>query len=137
MLVHLQKRFIKKFSDGKGITCFYSGLEVVPLTHAGFTMLSFHQGNPTLKSDDPGQTWLISAWFMNKFKGGMSPDIFRRHMKFLKENYISDTADAAYERYIEGEDVEVTRASILRVALSTFAKNSFDNMKSKEKSTKK
>ena len=74
---------------------------------------------------------------MNKFKGGMSPDIFRRHMKFLKENYISDTADAAYERYIEGEDVEVTRASILRVALSTFAKNSFDNMKSKEKSTKK
>ena len=76
MLEVLKKRFIKVFPDGKGITCFYSGLEVVPLTHAGDTMLSFDQGNPTLKSDDPGQTWLVSAWFMNKYKGGMSPDAF-------------------------------------------------------------
>ena len=37
MLEVLKKRFIKVFPDGKGITCFYSGLEVVPLTHAGFT----------------------------------------------------------------------------------------------------
>jgi len=35
MLEVLKKRFIKEFPDGKGITCFYSGLEVVPLTHAG------------------------------------------------------------------------------------------------------
>ena len=32
MLEVLEKRFIKKFPDGKGITCFYSGLEVVPLS---------------------------------------------------------------------------------------------------------
>jgi hypothetical protein len=68
MLEVLKKRFIEVFPDGKGITCFYSGLEVVPLTHAGSAMLSFDQGNPTLKSDDPGQTWLISTWFMNKYK---------------------------------------------------------------------
>ncbi len=76
MLEVLKKRFIEEIPNGKGITCFYSGLEVVPLTHTGFTMLSFDQGNPTLKLDDPGQTWLVSAWFMNKYKGGMSPDAF-------------------------------------------------------------
>ena len=43
MLEVLKKQFIKVFPDGKGITCFYSGLEVVPLTHAGDKMLSFHQ----------------------------------------------------------------------------------------------
>ena len=53
MLEVLKKRFIKVFPDGKGITCFYSGPEVVPLTHAESAMLSFDQGNPTLKSDDP------------------------------------------------------------------------------------
>jgi len=68
MLEVLKKRFIEVFPDGKGITCFYSGLEVVPLTYAGVIMLSFDQGNPTLKSDDPGQTWLISTRFMNKYK---------------------------------------------------------------------
>jgi len=62
MLVHLQKRFLVEFPDGKGILCFYSWIEVVPLTHAGFGILSFDQGNLTLKSDDPGQTWLLSAW---------------------------------------------------------------------------
>ena len=44
MLVHLQKRFLVEFPDGKGILCFYSGIEVVPLTHAGFAILSFYQG---------------------------------------------------------------------------------------------
>ena len=75
------------------------------LTHTGFTMLSFDQGNPTLKSDDTGQTWLISAWFMNKYKGGMSQDIFRRNMNFSKENYNSDAADAMYGSYMKGEDI--------------------------------
>jgi hypothetical protein len=56
MLEHLQKQFIVEF-----LSCFYSGLEVVPLTYTGFSMLSFDQGNPTLKLDDPGQTWLLSA----------------------------------------------------------------------------
>ena len=32
MLEVLKKQFIKVFPDGKGITCFYSGLEVVPLS---------------------------------------------------------------------------------------------------------
>jgi hypothetical protein len=45
MLEVPKKRFIKEFPNGKGITCFYSGLEVVPLTHAGSAMLlSFNQG---------------------------------------------------------------------------------------------
>jgi hypothetical protein len=48
MLEVIEKRFIKKFPNGKGITCFYSGLEVVPLFHAGFTMLSFDQGTRML-----------------------------------------------------------------------------------------
>jgi hypothetical protein len=68
MLEVLKTQFIKVFPDGKGITCFYSGLEVDPLTHAGDQMLSFDQGNPSLKSDAPGQTWIISSWFMNKYK---------------------------------------------------------------------
>jgi hypothetical protein len=74
MSVHLQKQFLVEYLDGKGISCFYSGIEVVPLTHAGFTMFSFDQGNPTLKTDDPGQTWLLSAWGMKKYKNAMSPD---------------------------------------------------------------
>ncbi len=69
--------------DGKGISCFYSGIEVVPLTNARFAMLSFDQGNPTLKSDDPGQTWLLSVWGMNRYKGGMSPDEFYEHVNYL------------------------------------------------------
>jgi hypothetical protein len=48
MLEVIEKLFIKKFPDGKGITCFYSGLEVVPLFHAGFAMLSFDQGTRML-----------------------------------------------------------------------------------------
>jgi hypothetical protein len=68
MLEVLKKQLINEFPNGKGITCFYSGIEVVPLTHAGSAMLSFHQGNPTLKSDDPGQTWQITTWFMNCYK---------------------------------------------------------------------
>ena len=136
MLEVLKKQFIEEFPEGKGITCFYSGLEVVPLTHAGYAMLSFDQGNPTLKSDDPGQTWLISTWFINKYKGGMSPVIFHRHMKFLKENYNPDAADAMYGHYMKGEDVEVTRASQL-LAQSTFASISFGNFKLKEKRSKK
>jgi hypothetical protein len=43
-------------------------------------MLSFDQGNPTLESDDPGQTWLLSSWGMNKSNGGMTPDELYRHM---------------------------------------------------------
>jgi hypothetical protein len=109
----LKKRFVKLFPDGKGITCFYSGLEVVPLTHAGSAMLSFDQGNPTLKSDDPGQTWIISTWFMNCYKGGMSPVAFHSHMNNLCEYYDPDAADAMYESYVKGEDVEVTKASQL------------------------
>jgi len=61
MLEVLKKQFIKEFPNGKGITRFYSGLEVVPLTHTGSAMLSFDQGNPTLKPDDPGQTWQITT----------------------------------------------------------------------------
>jgi hypothetical protein len=137
MLEVLKKRFIKVFPDGKGITCFYSGLEVVPLTHAGDTMFSFDQGNPTLKSDNPGQTWLISTWFMNKYKGGMSPVAFKGHMNYIFcENYDPDAADAMYECYNGGEDVEVTKASQL-FALSTFATNSMKHMRCTEKRSKK
>jgi hypothetical protein len=132
----LKKLFVKLFPDGKGITCFYSGLEVVPLTHAGSAMLSFDQGNPTLKSDDPGQTWIISMWFMNCYKGDMSPVAFHSHMNNLCENYDLDAADAMYERYMKGEDVEVTKASRL-FALSTFANQSFSHMKLIKKRTKK
>ncbi len=132
----LKKRFIEVFPDGKGITCFYSGLEVVPLTHAGSAMLSFDQGNPTLKSDDPGQTWLISTWFMNRYKNDMSPVAFKEHMNYICENYDPVAADAIYECYNGGEDVEVTTASQL-FDLSTFAKKSIDNMRRAEKHTKK
>ena len=132
----LKKLFVKLFPDGKGITCFYSGLEVVPLTHAGSAMLSFDQGNPTLKSDDPGQTWIISMWFMNCYKGDMSPVAFHSHMNILCENYDPDADDAMYESYMKGEDVEVTKTSRL-FALSTFANQSFSHMKLSEKRTKK
>ena len=135
----LKKQFVKLFPDGKGITCFYSGLEVVPLTHAGSAMLSFDQGNPTLKSDDPGQTWLISTWFMNCYKNAMSPVAFHSHMHNLCENYDPDAADAAYGNYMRKGKVEVTKASRLLLAqgTGTFTKNSFDHMKGSEKRTKK
>ena len=136
MLEVLTKRFTKEFPDGKGITSFFSGLEVVPLTHTGDTMLSFHQGIPTLKLDDPGQTWLISSWFMNKYKGGMSPVALNGHMNYICKYYDPDAADAMYECYNGGEDVEVTTASRL-FAQSTFAKQSFSHMKFREISSKK
>ncbi len=85
-------------------------------------MLSFDQGNPTLKSDDPGQTWLISTWFMNKYKGAMSPVAFKGHMNYICKYYDPDAADAMYECYNGGEDFEVTTAC---------------NMRLKEKKTKK
>ena len=49
MLAHLQKQFIVEFPGWKGISCFFSGIQVVPLIHAGFAMpmLSFDQGNLT------------------------------------------------------------------------------------------
>jgi hypothetical protein len=124
----LKKQFIKIFPDGKGITCFYSGIEVVPLTHAGDKMLSFDQGNPTLKPDDPGQTWLISTWFMNKYKNDMSPVAFKEHMNYIYCNYDPVAADAMYERYNGGEDVEVTTHSQL-LCSSSFAKKSIDKLK--------
>ena len=135
MLEVLKKQFIKVFPDGKGITCFYSGLEVVPLTHAGDQMLSFDQGNPSLKSDSPGQTWIISAWFMNKYKNDMSPVAFREHMNYICENYNPDAADAMYERYKRGEYVQETTASRL-FALSTFARQTFSRHRKTEKETK-
>jgi hypothetical protein len=132
----LKKRFVKLFPDGKGITCFYSGLEVVPLTHAGDTMLSFDQGNPSLKSDDPGQTWRISTWFMNKYKSDMSPVAFKEHMNYICVNYDPEAADDMYERYNGREDIEETTASRL-FALSTFAKSTFKRHGRTEKETKK
>ena len=135
MLEVLKKQFIKVFPDGKGITCFYSGLEVVPLTHAGDAMLSFDHGNSSLKSDDPGQTWRISRWFMNKYKSDMSPIAFKEHMSYIHENYNPDAADAMYERYNGREDIEETTASRL-FAQSLFAKQTFSTIRQKEIKTK-
>jgi hypothetical protein len=132
----LKKQFIQVFPDGKGITCFYSGLEVVPLTHAGDQMLSFDQGNPSLKSDDPGQTWRISTWFMNKYKSDMSPVAFKEHMNYICVNYDPEAADDMYERYNGREVIEETTASRL-FALSTFAKSTFKRHGRTEKETKK
>jgi hypothetical protein len=136
MLEVLKKRFIQVFPDGKGITCFYSGLEVVPLTHAGDRMLSFDQGNPSLKSDAPGQTWRISTWFMNKYKSDMSPVAFKEHMSYICGNYNPDAADAMYECYNGGEYVQETTASRL-FAQSSFAKQTIDRIRQTEKESKK
>jgi hypothetical protein len=136
MLEVLKKQFIKVFPDGKGITCFYSGLEVVPLTHAGHKMLSFDQGNPSLKSDAPGQTWIISSWFMNKYKNNMSPVAFEEHMNYICDNYDPVAADAMYERYNGGQDIEETTASRL-FALSLFAKSTFSKIRQTERDTNK
>ncbi len=99
--------------------------------------LSFDRGNPTLKLDDPGQTWHISAWLMNSYKGDMSPEVLCSHMNNLCKNYDLDAADAINAgSYVKGEDVGVTTASRL-FAQSTFAKQSVKNMKDKETSSKK
>ena len=90
-------------------------------------MLSFDQGNPSLKSDDPGQTWLISTWFMNRYKNDMSPVAFKEHMNYICENYDPVAVDAMYERYNGREDIEDTTDSRL-FAQSSFAKQTFDRM---------
>ncbi len=59
---------------------------------------------------------------MNKYKGGMTPDELYRHMYYLCDNYNPDGADASYKSNVEGEDVEVTKASRL-YAQRTFPKN--------------
>jgi len=106
MLEVLKKRFFKVFPDGKGI------------------------------SDDPGQTWIISTWFMNKYKSNMSPVAFKEHMIYICENYDPVAADAMYESYNGGKDVEVTTASRL-FALSKFAEHTIDRFRQTEKKTKK
>jgi hypothetical protein len=58
------------------------------------------------------------------------------HMNYLCKNYDPDAADAAYESYDEGEDVEVGKASRL-LALTTFVQNSISAMRKTEISTKK
>jgi hypothetical protein len=58
------------------------------------------------------------------------------HMNYLCKNYDPDAADAAYESYDEGEDVEVAKASRL-LALTTFVQNSISAMRKTEISTKK
>ena len=73
---------------------------------------------------------------MNCYKGGMSPVAFHSHMNNLYENYDPNAADAMYESYVEGEDVEVTKASRL-FAQSTFTEYSLKSMKSTERKTKK
>ena len=99
-------------------------------------MFPFDQGNPTLKSDDPGQTWVISTWLMNKYKNDMSPVAFKEHMNYICCNYDPVAADAMYERYNEREDIEDTTASRL-FAQSKFARNTFRRIGTKEKETKK
>jgi hypothetical protein len=73
---------------------------------------------------------------MNRYKNGKSPDEFYDHMNYLYENYDPDAADAAYESYMKGEDVEVTKASSLH-ARSSSAKKSIHAMRITEKDTKK
>ena len=72
-------------------------------------MYSLDKGNPTLKLDAPGQTWLLSAWGMNRYKGGMSPDELYEHMNYLCKNYDLDAADAAYESYDEGKMLKLPK----------------------------
>ena len=52
----------------------------------------------------------------------MSPDELYRHMNSLRQNYNPDADDAVYESYVEGDDVQVTKALRL-LALSPFAKS--------------
>ena len=58
------------------------------------------------------------------------------HMNYLCENYDPDAADAAYESYDEGEDVEVAKALRL-LALTTFVQNSISAMRKTNISIKK
>jgi hypothetical protein len=84
-----------------------------------------------------GEIYLISSWFMNKYKNDMSPVAFKEHMNYICKNYDPVAADAMlYERYNGGEDVEETTASRL-FAQSKFAKQTIDRIRSKEKETKK
>ena len=59
---------------------------------------------------------------MNRYKNDMSPDELYRHMNSLRQNYNPDADDAVYESYVEGDDVQVTKALRL-LALSPFAKS--------------
>jgi len=73
---------------------------------------------------------------MSRDKIDMSPDEIDTWTNYLCQNYDSEVADAAYDCCIEGEDVEVTKASRL-IAISTFAKSTIASMRSREISTKK
>ena len=50
---------------------------IMPLQH----VLCNGRLSNTLNADDPGQTWLVSAWSV--YKNHMSSDAFHRHMNFL------------------------------------------------------
>ena len=60
------------------------------------------------------------------------------HMNYLCKNYDPGAANAAYESYVGGDDVEVTKASRL-LAMSTFTKSTIADlsMRLREISTKK
>ena len=78
----------------------------------------------------------MKPWGMSRDKIDMSPDEIDTWTNYLCQNYDSEVADAAYDCCIEGEDVEVTKASRL-LAISTFAKYTIAGMRSREISTKK
>ena len=73
---------------------------------------------------------------MNKYKNDMSPVAFKEHMNYICENYDPVAADAMYERYNGGEDVEETTASRL-FAQSTFTKYTYQQFRRTERDTKK
>ena len=66
----------------------------------------------------------------------MSPVAFKEHMNYICENYDPVAADAMYERYNGGEDVEETTASRL-FAQSTFTKYTYQQFRRTERDTKK
>ncbi len=65
----------------------------------------------------------------------MSPVAFKEHMNYICNNYDPDAADAMYERYNGGEDVEETTASRL-FAQSKFARQTYKRHRNTETETK-
>lgn len=80
----MSKKFLVAFSEGKGIKCWYSGKELMFQRFSGLNMLSIDQGDPSMKSDDHGQTWYVCSWGINRLKGNASSQQLRRYLEELQ-----------------------------------------------------
>ncbi len=54
------------------------------LSFSGSNMFSIDQGNPSMNSDDHGQTWYVCSWGISRLKGNASTQQLRGYLEEIQ-----------------------------------------------------